>query len=868
MEPMTFFKHQLNFYIVILVLIACAPVRGQHAFKELTGGDYGKWGSLRLNQISDDGAWIAFTMGYAAAKDTLYIRHAAKERLYTLAGGRHGSLIANSHYIYSSPEGLNILSLEKGNTENIGPVNKFELTSRKSVLIYTAAAKGEGSVLTIRHIKSSKSYTVNGISEYSYCPGSDNLATVALDGSDYTVSVVAPSTGNQAIIYRGKGFIRGSMVWQRDGRSIAFAERDPNGGERIIACDISQRRTYILDLGNSGLIAGEISLIPQRPSYSADGKYISFYIKPVIAEKVSDTAGGPEIWHAFDKELYPARRVNRGWESVPKLAIWDLEKGTSRMLTDKVCPYIMLTQDYDYALLWNPLDIEPDHTDDSSPHYTLWNLKTNERKTFLKATDARTIYMATSPDGRFATYFDGKDWIAYEFSSGIHYNLTASLPVPFATEKDGQLTNIPFSSPGWDRKGNFIIYDNYDIWSVSPGEPARKLTDGREKGLRYRIAPIPGKEMGQTNHNGRRSLEIDMEVPLLLELSKGLSGYAVLKPEGKVSEICGSSDFYSQGAISGNGKKLLCMRQNYHTPPQLLYYSRNADETVIYASNTHYSRFGVQNAEKIIYTTKTGRQLNGMLYYPLLYDKAKKHPVIVHIYEDQGWQTNWYVNPSFSNPTGFNVSNFTGDGYFVFLPNITYGGSNPGNDAVECVEAGVKAISGRADIDREKIGLIGHSFGGYETNFIMGHSDLFAAAVSGAPINDMGSFYHYVVPGIFKPNFFNLENGQFRMPVPYFEQPLKYLEASPLFSAGNIKAPVLSWAGKEDRQIDQSQIKAFYLAMRRTGKEHIMLLYPNEGHLILSEENQYDLTLKIAQWFSHYLKGLPLPVWASPDFNK
>jgi dipeptidyl aminopeptidase/acylaminoacyl peptidase len=132
----------------------------------------------------------------------------------------------------------------------------------------------------------------------------------------------------------------------------------------------------------------------------------------------------------------------------------------------------------------------------------------------------------------------------------------------------------------------------------------------------------------------------------------------------------------------------------------------------------------------------------------------------------------------------------------------------------------------------------------------------------------MASFYHYVVPGIFKPNFFNSENGQFRMSSPYFEQPLNYVEASPLYSVGKIKVPLLSWSGKDDRQIEQSQNKAFYLALRRMGNEHVMLIYPGEGHIISSGENQQDLTKKIVQWFGHHLKGLPLPQWAKPDFNQ
>ena len=864
---MNFFRHHTVFFIVVLVLTACCPVRAQHAFKKLTADDYARWGTLRVNQIADDGKWSSFSMGYESGADTLFLRHIQHDRKYVIAAARDGKFIGNDHYAYTSSGGLHIMALKSGKVEDLGPVDKFELSADKSVLLYTAKTDSMGITLTLRHIRSSKIFRLDAISEYKYCPASNTIAAVVMNDEKYSIRLLGIANEKQDILYQGKGYLRGSLAWQSAGKVLAFAEHSPGRVDRLIACDIVQRKTSTLNLDYSSLIAGEISLVPKGLAFSDDGKSLSFYIKPAAMGKQADKEE-PEIWNAADKELYPARMSNHGYEYLPKLSLWDLAAGTSVMLTDTASPHIMVTPNYKYALLWNPLDIEPDHKDNRAQQYTLWDIGKNGKQPLLDLPDAWTIYMATSPDGRYVTYFDGRDWMAYEFSSGIHHNLTASLPVRFNTESDGQMTKLPFSSPGWDMKGNFILYDSYDIWMIAPGHPAKKITNGRERGLRYRIIPPPGNDMGRSNHNGARSLTINMDVPILLELGKGASGYAVLMPGGRVSEFCRGKDFFSHGAMSPDGKNLICMRQSYDKPPQLCYSRISCTTSVLFESNRHFREFGLQQAEKVSYATKDGRQLSGMLYYPLTFDKSKRYPVIVHVYENQDWHSNWYVNPSLYNVAGFNRTVFTGEGYFVFMPNITYGQDNPGNDAVACVEAGVHEISLRDDVDSGKIGLIGHSFGGYETNYIIGHSGLFAAAVSGAPINDMTSFYHYVVPGTFKPNFFNSENGQFRMSAPYYQQPQKYVEASPLQSAGAIKVPLLSWTGKEDRQIDQSQTKAFYLALRRTGNEHVMLVYPGEGHIISSGEHQSDLTGRILKWLGHYLKGLPLPGWATPDFDE
>jgi len=76
-----------------------------------------------------------------------------------------------------------------------------------------------------------------------------------------------------------------------------------------------------------------------------------------------------------------------------------------------------------------------------------------------------------------------------------------------------------------------------------------------------------------------------------------------------------------------------------------------------------------------------------------------------------------------------------------------------------------------------------------------------------------------------------------------------------------VRTPLLTWVGENDKQVPPHHTYEFYYALRRLGKKHVMLVYPHEGHVIDSPENNIDLNHKIEQWFGHYLKDEPEQEW-------
>ena len=155
----------------------------------------------------------------------------------------------------------------------------------------------------------------------------------------------------------------------------------------------------------------------------------------------------------------------------------------------------------------------------------------------------------------------------------------------------------------------------------------------------------------------------------------------------------------------------------------------------------------------------------------------------------------------------------------------------------------------------KKVGLIGYSFGGYETAFIVTQTGMFAAAVAGGAATDLRSYFYTVGWETGKPDMWRFENEQWNMGKTPLEDHASYEKNSPLASADNVKTPLLLWSGKKDQQVDWHQSVQYYLALRRLNKKNILLLYPDETHGFSKLENKLDISMRVQQWFSHFLKN-------------
>jgi len=211
----------------------------------------------------------------------------------------------------------------------------------------------------------------------------------------------------------------------------------------------------------------------------------------------------------------------------------------------------------------------------------------------------------------------------------------------------------------------------------------------------------------------------------------------------------------------------------------------------------------------------------------------------------------------------YNPAVWTQNGYFVYRPDIVFRPRAPGLSALDCVSAGVKKVLEMGMVDAKRVGLVGHSWGGYETTFILTQTDLFAAGVAGGPLTNLSSSYGEIYWNSGGPETNHVEVGQERMEVPLYEDPQAYIRNSAVYFANKLAAPLLLSVGDHDGASDWHQDIELYNSARRAGKNCVMLVYEGENHAVSQKANQLDYHRRINAWFDHYLKGEAAQSWVT-----
>ena len=252
--------------------------------------------------------------------------------------------------------------------------------------------------------------------------------------------------------------------------------------------------------------------------------------------------------------------------------------------------------------------------------------------------------------------------------------------------------------------------------------------------------------------------------------------------------------------------------------------------------------------------------LQGILYKPDHFDAAQKYPMMVYFYEKMSDRLHRHYAPAPAR-SSINFSFYVSRGYLVFVPDIPYKVGYTGESAMNSVVPGVLHLLDQGFVDRERIGVQGHSWGGYQIAYMITRTNLFRAAEAGAPVSNMTSAYGGIRWGSGMSRMFQYEKSQSRIGGSLWEYPLRYLENSPIFWADKIETPVLMMHNDEDGAVPWYQGIEFFVALRRLGKPVWLLNYNGEDHGLRKLHNQRDFAVRLQQFFDHYLLDAPAPVW-------
>jgi predicted peptidase len=849
--------------LFILPLVAC-PLWGQVVQKkQLMPEDYSLWGETRIDRVSPDEQWASYKVSYPSGIDTLFVRNISTNKTYSYPDGNNSLFTEKNHFVCITKRGIQIQNLKTGELETIDSVSKYIYSKTNDYLIIYRTSQMQSKELIIKNPFKETIKIIQNADHFSLSPDDQHLTYSTTNNKKqnlFLIDLLNTQTENCLIKDAKANFY--DFTWQKEGKSLAFFSRSPIGSSTTLYYYILEtQKLYHLNPDTHPNFPKGIDLI-SMPLYklliSDDLQRIFFGIKPQNNSYIQKTDLTVEIWNANDKWIYAQQQKEGKFYQSIKIALWKPFTNICANLSTQDLPKIMLNGDQHYAILSNPMQYEPQYEMEGPRDYYLLNLDTFEKELFLKEHFGRSNSIVPSPEGKYIAYFKDNDWWIYTIKNGSHKNITKTIGVNFQAQHVQLSPDVMCESPGWNSGDyEFLIYDQYDIWAVSPKTGSfRRLTRGRESKIKFKIAPIPNIPQSKALYNGHviNTFDLNKELFLKAEGADGKTGFFKWKNTTGETKIVYQDSYIDQLYYGEKRKTIFYSQQRFDISPRICF-KKNANASIcFFQSNPQQENFHWGKSELIEYENSNKEKLKAVLIYPANYNSKKKYPMIVSIYELQQEELHYYTNPNHESGTGFNPTIYSAQGYFVLLPDIIHKDQNVGPSTTDCVITSTNKIVSLGLIDSSRIGLIGHSFGGYQTSFVITQTSLFATAVAGAGITDLKSFYLAVSENSGRPEMWRFQKEIWRMGKTPFEAPELYELSSPINHVENITTPLLLWTGKQDEQVDPNQSMEYYLALRRLGKKSIMLLYPNQGHNIQNSVQHADLTNRIKEWFDYYLK--------------
>lgn len=612
------------------------------------------------------------------------------------------------------------------------------------------------------------------------------------------------------------------------------------------------------------------------PEFSYNGKRLVIGVAPYIAPNdttiVDFERADLDIWR-WDAPLTPPQEGKR-LEKIKKKqfpVVIDLLTG-NYILTNKVADATVSTPnrwDGDWALINDPGSyiIEQQWNYLAPEELSLINVITGEKK-FIGT--AQIDNSMLSPADKYVGWYMNRNFYAYNIATGDTICLSASIPYPVWDEEDDHpMEKQPYGIMGWAENDEYIfIDDRYDIWAVDPAgkRPTFCLTngEGRKTNRRYRFQ--------KTDPDWRAVKTGDLMLFNVFDYSTKETGLATLKYEGKaatpVLKLFEGASF-SQIKKAKNADSFSWQRASFEIAPNIwAVNSLNFSKAVqLSDANPQMKDYSWGTAQLFKWYAYDGKPSEGVLYLPEDFSPDKEYPMLAVFYETGSQDLYWHyaMEPSWS---WVNYPFYVSRGYVVFVPDIHYTPGLPGESAYNYVCSGVEAVCDMyPNIDRKRIGIDGQSWGGYQTAYLVTRTDMFACAGSGAPVANMTSAFGGIRWESGDSRQAQYEVGQSRIGGNLWDATELYIKNSPVFHADKCTTPLLIMHNDADGAVPWYQGIEMFMALRRLQKPVWMLQYNGEAHNLRERRNRKDITIRLQQFFDHYLKGDPMPRWMREGIN-
>ena len=843
-------------------------------------------------EFSEDGQWLAIRQSStyketkAAAKtpgkqlfDKLLLVDLAtgKTTTYEKAGafafnGKAATFLALALAREKSPNAkpddpknsdLLLIELKTGKIQTIGDVGEFAFNKPGTFLAYTTETAGK---------------TGNGL----YLLSVATRQTTILDNDKMNYkSLRWKDEGDAFAVLKMKK----DSAWKTE-RGVVIGVKEPGPAPVIVTYDpakdsaafpkgmtISGNRTPRWSDDLQRIFVGIAGMkLEKRPMTAADS---------LARKNAGDDTVKPDmiIWNGRDAHLQSRQQIE---ETQDRDFSWQgmVDAGTLRFtrLNDSTQRALTILPKSHYALVEDTWAYELDGNLNGQDYRDLYivDLATGKGRKWIENFYEPSFFNAprASPDGKKLLYGKDGHFYVYDIPSDHSVNITEKVPVSFVNTEDDHNVSKPLTGViGWSNDSKYLlIQDLWDIWQLSADgrEPAVNLSrDGRANRIRYQYRfSLDPEEKG-----------IDLSQPVYFSIYgewTKKSGIARIMPGKKGMGLqAGAETLLWEDASIGwlskakHAAVYTYATEDFNKPTEFLVGGPQLKDAMQYTHNAPLaSQYTWSAGVRLVnYVSDKGDSLQGALFLPAGYEQGKKYPTIVYYYEKLSQSLHNYPRPDYAR-TGWNPGMYTSNGYAVFIPDIVYKINDPGMSAVWCVIPGVKAAIATGVIDETHIGIHGHSWGGYQTAFLVTQTNMFKAAAAGAPLTDMISMYDMIYwnAGIGDMGIFEASQG--RLTTGPWENWEAYQRNSPVYHVKDVHTPLLMLHNDKDGAVDFEQGIEYYNALRRLKKPVTMITYRGENHGLGKRENMRDYSIRMMEFFDYYLKGKPAPDWWSKGIDR
>ncbi len=759
--------------------------------------------------------------------------------------------------------------------------------------------KDPGNDLIIRNLTTGADVTIPEVTEFLWDDKANWLvyAVSSTDAAKDGVFARKMSDSSVRALKSGKGHYK-SVTFDDAGNQVAFlsdaADYDkPVSPYRLYYWKTSDAAaTELVSATTRGMPQGMV-VADSAPRFTEDGQRLLLATAPPPPPPPDPNVRRPaplpvDMWSSKDPLIQPMQKVRATQEQSRNYrAIVHMNNKQFVQLATPDLPDVNPGADPNRAIGLNGLPYRQEISWDTTYNDVyLVDLKTGSRRKML---DHAGGGVSMSPGGKYLLFFDRKtlNWYTQDIATGVRVNLTERLPVKFYDEShDTPDAPNSLGTAGWtDGDKSVILYDQFDVWEIKPdGTAPRNITngEGRKQKLVFRYrAPWdaevaagagPGGGGGGGGRGGGAGGGglISTTKPMLLtttnDETKATGLYRVPFAGGAPEKIVMMDKAIGNISKAKNADVVAFTESKFDEFPDywITDTAFNAPKKVTDA-NPQQAEYVWGKAENIKYINGDGKVLNAMLIKPDNFDPTKKYPMMVYIYEELSQGLHGYRAPNVG--TSINITRYVSNGYVVLQPDISYETGYPGPSAMKCVIPAINTVVAQGYIDPKRIGIQGHSWGGYQITYMITQTNIFAAVEAGASVSNMISAYDGIRWGTGMVRQFQYEKTQSRIGETLWDAPLQFIENSPIFWVERIHTPYLTIHNDGDDAVPWYQGIEFNMAMRRLGKEAYMFNYNGQPHGLNNRDYMKHWTVHMDEFFDHYLLGKPRPEWMDKGYS-